>query len=243
VKKRLLDGSDGDESRASTDTEDQQKNRFAGSAIQAPIDGFSQSVHVATATTAAAMKTDARLVSPEAKAKIPSRKSKENRKVSKTTKSPRHHQDRKKPPLIEPSDHGRETTHATTAKTDIKAYKPPKKKRAKRIRKEHKPAIITYVKESENDVLSERGGRGNNNSGNGKYLKARDRLRPKYLEQGANQHFIAKQLVQEVHDWRGRFLKRDENSSGWYVMHDKAVLVKVKQALRKGKEQVEPGEE
>jgi hypothetical protein len=108
------------------------------------------------------------------------------------------------------------------------------KKRPKRIRKVYKPMDIAHVQENDKDVLSQRGGRGNGNHGNILYLEARDRLRPKYLKATAAQkHDIANELVKAVHDWGGRFLAQDVK--GWYEVHEKAALTKVKQALREGR--------
>jgi hypothetical protein len=294
VTKRLLDGSDGDESRASTDTEDQVKGRFGGSDIETHTDmdiqkvplygsdnedartstgkeddntksgmyststdecnqqvgevgrrleprGWnvgSQSTQEVTENNVATMKTGTGVVTPEAKAKMPSRKSKASRKVSKAQASPpRSRHDRKKPASIEPAISGRERPDLTAAKSS----KPPKKKRPKRIRKIHKPEKIEFVQENTTDVLSQRGGRSNRNPGNINYLAARDRLCPQYRRQEADKHSIAVALVQEVRGWGGRFLTKD--SSGWYEMHEEAVLIKAKQALREGNDPVEEGEE
>jgi hypothetical protein len=118
--------------------------------------------------------------------------------------------------------------------TNTGKLKKSPKKRPKRIRKVYKPTDIAHVTENDKDVLSQRGGRGNGNHGNILYLEARDRLRPEYLKATAAQkHDIANELVKSVHDWGGRFLAQDVK--GWYEVHEKAALTKVKQALREGR--------
>jgi hypothetical protein len=74
---------------------------------------------------------------------------------------------------------------------------------------------IEYVVPNENDVLLGRGGKINHHPGNQRYLQARSDLHSKYEKASkAEKRKISDELVRQVHQWNGRFLKKvDDDSS------------------------------
>lgn len=113
-------------------------------------------------------------------------------------------------------------------------YESPIQKKRRRIRKVHDPPVgqRVYVLLSDLDVGSARGAATNKHPGNIRYLKAKDRLQPEYLSESLpHRTDIAQKLVDEVHAWGGRFLKKD-NIGGWYEIHNSTARTKAAQALR-----------
>lgn len=82
------------------------------------------------------------------------------------------------------------------------------------------------------DVLSGRGGHSNNHTGNHSYLKLIKNLKPSYQYMTNNEKYgCSKNIVQQVHDWGGRFLKKNE-SDQWFEVDDAVARKKASQALR-----------
>lgn len=103
----------------------------------------------------------------------------------------------------------------------------------KRTRKNYEPDIYMFVEYTDRDVLCQRGGLANDHPGNGKYLRARDELQLSYTKAGkAEKTAISQRLVDQVHNWNGRFLRKDKLSQKWYEIHNQTARTKAGQALR-----------
>lgn len=103
----------------------------------------------------------------------------------------------------------------------------------KRTRKNYEPDIYMFVEYTDRDVLCQRGGLANDHPGNGKYLRARDELQLSYTKAGkAEKTAISQRLVDQVHNWNGRFLRKDKLSQKWYKIHNQTARTKAGQALR-----------
>lgn len=116
---------------------------------------------------------------------------------------------------------------------------------------------IQVVVPTENDVLLGRGGKINNHPGNQRYLKARSQLHGKYERASkAEKRKVSDELIDIVHQWNGRFLKRIDDpctlnttlkikkrkrcrdstcvdrSEKWYEVTNEEARKKASQALR-----------
>ncbi|CAJ1956041.1 unnamed protein product [Cylindrotheca closterium] len=125
-------------------------------------------------------------------------------------------------------------------KTTISKVKPPSPAAvrtttatAKRIRRKE-PAVRRYVAPTELDVLLGRGGGSNHHIGNKAYRKRILNLQPIYKtldrdSKTAMSHQVVEWVTQEI---QGRFLKRENKGSPWYIVTDATARQKVSQALR-----------
>lgn len=103
-------------------------------------------------------------------------------------------------------------------KRERKNYDPPKGKRV-------------YFDVTEKDVCMGRGGETNQHKGNHRYHEAKRNLQPVYERTPkAGRTGVAQRLVDQVHAWGGRFLKKDKK--GWYQVHNHTARTKCSQALR-----------
>lgn len=131
-------------------------------------------------------------------------------------------------------------TYDTGAGTGNASGKGGGSKRPKRKRRRYDPEVKEYVQYNDKDVLFGRGGLINKHPGNNRYHREKKKLQAAYLkaskeEKGA----ISKSLIDLVHAWGGRFLKRDDskkeiegNKKGlWYEVHDRTAQTKAGQAL------------
>ena len=103
----------------------------------------------------------------------------------------------------------------------------------KRVRKVYNipPHKRKHVPYNDSDVLCQRGGLANKHPGNHRYLAAKDALQDIYLATPkAARTGVAQQLVDQVHAWGGRFLRKDNR--GWYEIHNHTARTKAGQALR-----------
>jgi len=84
------------------------------------------------------------------------------------------------------------------------------------------------------DVISGQGGRSNNHSGNRAYLAivAKNRMRHGSTCSSYEKKAIAKDVIDQIRNRGGRFLKEDRNTGRWYVLSNKKTMDKVSQALR-----------
>ena len=105
------------------------------------------------------------------------------------------------------------------------------KKKQKRVRKVYEPEERVYVEYTALDVLCQRGGLANSHTGNCRFREAKDKLQCEYFATPKLERTrVSQKLVDEVHDWKGRFLRKD--SSGWYEVHNHVARTKAGQALR-----------
>jgi hypothetical protein len=119
--------------------------------------------------------------------------------------------------------------------TNPQEEKPTKKrsKKKKRPTRRVEPKVKEYVVKTDCDVLLGRGGCSNHHSGNEDYRKHIVILQKTYktLNREEKTQF-SKDVLQWVHDRGGRFLKRDEKGSPWYLVTEVTARQKVSQALR-----------
>jgi len=98
------------------------------------------------------------------------------------------------------------------------------------------PDDLLFIEVNERDVLSQRGGLGNSHPGTRRYLEKVEEARPEYRALGNRESVrktaIARSVIEDVHGWGGRFLKKDESGIFYCVMAEDDVLEKVKRALR-----------
>ena len=112
----------------------------------------------------------------------------------------------------------------------------PKKsgtRKKKRIRKNYdpKPEDRDYIELTDDDVGLGRGGALNRHPGNLRFHQAKLELQPRYHQALKDERtVIAQGLVDRVHAWGGKFLKKD--SHGWYVVDNHTARTKCSQALR-----------
>lgn len=117
-------------------------------------------------------------------------------------------------------------TESSTTTAASTSSSPPSSPKTRRRR-----GKIVYVNFSDNDVLCHRGGFTNSHVGNIRYRAAGDALRPTYMTTDkTGKTAVSQQLVDEVHEWGGRFLKK--NSSGWFEVDSKKAREKCGQLLR-----------
>ena len=126
-------------------------------------------------------------------------------------------------------------TRPTTKRTVHKAKKSLTKPSSapKRIRKVYDIAVDCrrYVQYTDSDVLCQRGGLANKHKGNHQYLAAKEALQTVYqATPKSGRTAVAQQLVDRVHAWGGRFLRKD--AKGWYEIHNHTARTKAGQALR-----------
>jgi len=108
----------------------------------------------------------------------------------------------------------------------------PTKKR-KRTRKVYEPEHVTPVDYTDLDVLCQRGGLANHHPGNIRYLQEKDKLQPTYLAASKkDKTVISQELVDRVHAWGGRFLRKETASQTWYEVHQHTARTKAGQTLR-----------
>lgn len=98
------------------------------------------------------------------------------------------------------------------------------------------PGILTVREPNRNDVLFGRGGGTNFHQGNMNYRakiksKQRDYINAR---QRAIKTIIISDIISQVRDDGGRFLKQDDNNKLWYEVDDKEVKKKTSQTLREG---------
>lgn len=92
-----------------------------------------------------------------------------------------------------------------------------------------------YVRHTNMDVLLGRGGTTNVHVGNQRFLSARDVTRPRYQRmKRTDKALVAQELVDTVHAWGGRFLKkaRAQQSDLWVEVDIASARRKASQALR-----------
>jgi hypothetical protein len=112
------------------------------------------------------------------------------------------------------------------------------------------PRNLKCVVPTEHDVLLGRGGMINNHLGNKRYLEARSKLHSKYVRASkAEKRCVSNELIDIVHQWNGRFLKKmnepspakDKKKTGkrnanfvelWYEVSKEEARKKASQALR-----------
>lgn len=103
----------------------------------------------------------------------------------------------------------------------------------KRVRKKYKPDNIVLVDFNKHDILCQRGGLANTHEGNLRYHDVKTSLQPEYAKRTKEKKGeIARQLVNSVHAWGGRFLEHDKDSNRWFEIHYKKACIKASQALR-----------
>ena len=87
---------------------------------------------------------------------------------------------------------------------------------------------------TERDVLSGRGGRGNNHEGNRHYLQIVAEYASRYRESDDNElkNCISEAIVNDILMQGGRFLNKENGVHSWRVMEFEKANQKVKQALR-----------
>ena len=115
------------------------------------------------------------------------------------------------------------------------ARKPPRRRpqNRKRKRKVYEIEDKAPVEYTELDVLCQRGGLANHHPGNIRYLQEKDILQPTYLAASKNEKtMISQQLVDIVHAWGGRFLRKDKTTEMWYEVHRHTARTKAGQTLR-----------
>mmetsp|Transcript_599 Transcript_599/g.1424 ORF Transcript_599/g.1424 Transcript_599/m.1424 type:complete len:295 (+) Transcript_599:2074-2958(+) len=101
----------------------------------------------------------------------------------------------------------------------------------KRKRKIYEPEKRLYVEYTGSDVLCQRGGLANTHEGNQRFRNAKDDLQEEYFNTPKLKRTeVSQKLVDTVHTWGGRFLKKDGN--GWYEAHNHVARTKAGQALR-----------
>ena len=108
-----------------------------------------------------------------------------------------------------------------------------KKDKRQRVRKSYDPPLgeRMYYELTNRDVGMGRGGAMNRHPGNIRFHQAKVLLQNLYLStRQADRTVVAQQLVDEVKQWGGRFLKQDSN--GWYEVHNHTARTKCSQALR-----------
>ena len=107
----------------------------------------------------------------------------------------------------------------------------PKVKEKRIRRKEPKEKI--YVEKRDNDVLLGRGGCANNHQGNKIYLKHILGLQKPYKTLPRDEKTnCSNSVVQWIQNRGGRFLKRENKRSPWYIVPPATARQKVSQALR-----------
>ena len=114
--------------------------------------------------------------------------------------------------------------------------KEPKKKvpkvKKKRIRRKE-PEKRIHVEKRDNDVLLGRGGCANNHQGNKIYLKHILGLQKPYKTLPRDEKTnCSNSVVQWIQKRGGRFLKREDKGSPWYIVTPATARQKVSQALR-----------
>jgi hypothetical protein len=86
------------------------------------------------------------------------------------------------------------------------------------------------------DILMGRGGNATYHPGNKRYLVAMKRRLVQYHNSERSEKIkVSQQVVDEVHGWGGRFLKRVKGSSEYFEVSNKIARTRVSQALRDGK--------
>lgn len=120
----------------------------------------------------------------------------------------------------------------SVAKSNLaKSIMVPKVKK-KRIRKKE-PKKKKYVEKRDNDVLLGRGGCANNHQGNKIYLQRVLGLQKWYKTLPRDKKSnCSNSVVQWIHNRGGRFLKRENKRSRWYIVTPATARQKVSQALR-----------
>merc|ERR1712087_521231 len=85
----------------------------------------------------------------------------------------------------------------------------------------------------EEDVLCGRGGRSNHHCGNKKYRQVINEMKMKYknIEGKLAKTDLSTTIVNYVHDYGGRFIKKDEKNQ-YYLLTPKEARRKTSQALR-----------
>jgi hypothetical protein len=103
----------------------------------------------------------------------------------------------------------------------------------RKVSEDLEPKIYIVDGINADDVLCGQGGESNNHEGNVQYLTCVGRNRPDYATASPTKKTaIALEVMKEVVDMGGRFLKKDKKANRWYLASDRAVRNKVTQALR-----------
>ena len=98
---------------------------------------------------------------------------------------------------------------------------------------QHRVVEVPDANVRENDVLSGRGGRGNNHPGNRHFRQIVAEHATEYRAgNDAVRNRVSLDIVKRIHDHGGRFLKMERGAKCWSVMKIDEVRVKVRQALR-----------
>ena len=105
-------------------------------------------------------------------------------------------------------------------------------RKKKRIRRKE-PKKKKHVEKRDNDVLLGRGGCANNHQGNKIYLQRILGLQKWYKTLPRDEKTnCSNSVVQWIHNRGGRFLKRENKRSRWYIVTPATARQKVSQALR-----------
>lgn len=112
--------------------------------------------------------------------------------------------------------------------------KKPKPTRNRRMIPEDKTHLYIADRPRRTDVISGRGGRSNHHEGNKPYWRLVYAGRSDYKASKilSDKNAIAEEIVATIHSQEGRFLQREKGTNKWFRLPPKAVLEKVKQALR-----------
>ena len=110
---------------------------------------------------------------------------------------------------------------------------PSKMPLKKRRRSSH--GNLDYIPDSitDHDVLLGRGGRTNHHKGNEHYLKLKTEMQQRYKAAAKEDKTnISQELVDQIHQRGGRFLKLDSSTDRWYVVPAHCARKKASQTLR-----------
>jgi hypothetical protein len=98
----------------------------------------------------------------------------------------------------------------------------------------------SWISESditENDVICERGGKSNRHAGTKKYRGIVEKLKTRYqnLILKREKTDLSREIIAQIHESNGRFLKKDDDSGLYFVLSKVETTKKVSQALREKK--------
>jgi len=95
------------------------------------------------------------------------------------------------------------------------------------------PDTKVFFEPCDVDVLFGRGTRSNQHKGNKLYLNEKELLQSRYKAAGKeDKAAISQELIDRVHGWGGRFLKKDATTNCWFEVTNAQALDKCCQALR-----------
>mmetsp|Transcript_833 Transcript_833/g.1199 ORF Transcript_833/g.1199 Transcript_833/m.1199 type:complete len:233 (+) Transcript_833:63-761(+) len=124
------------------------------------------------------------------------------------------------------------TTDLSSPKNTI----PQKTPQSSKPRKTKPKTFVETIRET--DVLSGRGGKSNHHFGNKKYRQTILEMKTSYrnIQSKTEKTRISRQIVADVLEYGGRFLKLDNATGRYYIMSDIEARKKTSQALRETKE-------